>query len=55
MVRRRADSEDVHGAVRARLWGVDWARAVADVRPFLEPGAQAALLTEENLGRGLGE
>ena len=43
------------GAVRARLWGVDWAQAVADVRPFLEPGAQADLLTEENLGRVLGE
>lgn len=38
-------------AVRARLREADWAQAVADVRPFLEPGADADLLTLENLLR----
>jgi len=28
-----------------------WDQAVADVRPFLEPGADPALLTPENLCR----
>ncbi len=36
-------------AVRARLQQADWTRAAADVRPFLEPGADAALLTPEVL------
>lgn len=38
-------------AVRERLAGVDWAQAVADVRPFLEPGA--SLPTEEMVRRVL--
>jgi predicted nucleotidyltransferase component of viral defense system len=42
-------------AVRARLQHVDWTRAAADVRPFLEPGADAALLTPGNLARVLGD
>jgi hypothetical protein len=42
-------------AVRARLREVDWTRVAADVRPFLEPGADAALLTPENLARVLGD
>jgi len=40
-------------AVRERLLAADWAGAIADVRPFLEPGAAAALLTPENLSRVL--
>jgi hypothetical protein len=28
---------------------ISWDDAVADARPFLEPGADAALLTRENL------
>jgi len=40
-------------AVRERLRAADWAQAVADVQPFLEPGAQADLLTAENLARVL--
>ncbi len=36
-------------AVRARLAEVNWSQAAADVRPFLEPGAAADLLTAENL------
>jgi len=36
-------------AVRERLQAVDWAQAVTDVRPFLESGADANLLTPENL------
>ena len=38
-------------AVRAQLREVDWTRAAADVRPFLEPSADAALLTPDNLLR----
>jgi hypothetical protein len=38
-------------AVRERLHSASWDQAVADVRPFLEPGADAALLTPENLRR----
>jgi nucleotidyltransferase AbiEii toxin of type IV toxin-antitoxin system len=34
-------------AVRARLEGVDWQRAAADVQPFLEDPAEVDLLTEE--------
>jgi hypothetical protein len=41
-------------AVGARLQAVDWTQAAADVRPFLEPGADAALLTMENMARVLG-
>ena len=40
-------------AVRECLRAVAWERAVADVRPFLEPGADAALLAPENLARVL--
>ncbi len=39
--------------MRERLRAVAWEQAVADVRPFLEPGADAALLTPENLARVL--
>ena len=41
--------ETWRGAVRERLPTSSWDEAVADVRPFLEPGADAALLTPENL------
>ncbi len=34
-------------AASSRLRGVDWDRLAADVRPFLESGAEAALLSEE--------
>jgi hypothetical protein len=40
--------------VRTRLEQADWARVVADVRPFLEQTADAALLTPENVARALG-
>jgi predicted nucleotidyltransferase component of viral defense system len=42
-------------AVRARLREADWTRVAADVRPFLEPSADTALLTPENLARVLGD
>ena len=42
------------GAVRSRLQAVAWDRVVADVRPSLEPGADPALLTLENMTRLLG-
>jgi hypothetical protein len=38
-------------AVRERLHAASWDQAVADVRPFLASGADAALLTLENLRR----
>jgi predicted nucleotidyltransferase component of viral defense system len=40
-------------AVRNRLRQLDWSKAVADVRPFLEPGADPKLLTRENILRML--
>jgi hypothetical protein len=40
-------------AVAARLSKADWSQAIADVRPFLEPGAGAILLTPENLAQVL--
>jgi hypothetical protein len=40
-------------AVREHLRGADWARILADVRPFLEPAADLSLLTRENLRRVL--
>jgi hypothetical protein len=40
-------------AVAARLRGADWPQAAADVRPFLEPGADAGLLTWDNLAQVL--
>jgi len=36
-------------AVRQRLQAVAWDQVLADVHPFLEPGAEAALLTPETL------
>lgn len=40
-----------------RLWErlelVQWDRAVADVRPFLEPSADPSLLNRDNLRRAL--
>jgi len=39
--------------VRQRLQTVSWDNAVADVRPFLETGADTNLLTVENLSRVL--
>ena len=41
-------------AVRERLQALAWDQVVADVRPFLEPGADAGLLTLENVLRVLG-
>ena len=41
------------GAVRERLRSLAWDHVAADVRPFLEPGADAGLLTLENLLRVL--
>jgi hypothetical protein len=40
--------------VRDRLQALTWDQVVADVRPFLEPSADLALLTPENLLRVLG-
>lgn len=40
-------------AVRQRLHALDWGQVAADVRPFLEPGADPGLLTLENLLRVL--
>jgi hypothetical protein len=37
------------GAVRDRLLALEWARVAADVQPFLEPNANLAVLTKENL------
>jgi hypothetical protein len=39
--------------VKQNLDRLDFARALEDVRPFLEPGARADLLTRENLSRML--
>ncbi len=41
--------------VRRRLEELSWDAVVADVRPFLEPGAGVELLTRENLLRVLAE
>jgi predicted nucleotidyltransferase component of viral defense system len=40
--------------VQRRVQRMAWERVVADVRPFLEPGADAGLLTRENVLRVLG-
>ena len=40
-------------AVHRRLQAVQWDQIVSDVRPFLEPSADLALLTPENLMRVL--
>ncbi|OIO91647.1 MAG: hypothetical protein AUK03_10835 [Anaerolineae bacterium CG2_30_64_16] len=42
-------------AVRERLRTLAWDQVAADVRPFLEPGANPGLLTLDNLLRVLGE
>jgi predicted nucleotidyltransferase component of viral defense system len=39
--------------VRRRLEAIDWSQVAADVRPFLEPGADPGLLTLDNLLRVL--
>lgn len=41
-------------AVRLRLQAIAWDRVISDVRPFLEPGADLAILTYDNLMRVLG-
>jgi hypothetical protein len=46
--------QDWRGAVWARLQAAAWEQAVTDVRPFLEPGADPAMLTPENVRRALG-
>jgi hypothetical protein len=40
--------------VQRRLQALPWEQVVADVRPFLEPAGDAALLTRENMLRVLG-
>jgi hypothetical protein len=40
-------------AVRSRLQTVAWEQVASDVRPFLEPSADPALLTSENMTRVL--
>jgi hypothetical protein len=40
--------------VQRRLQALPWEQVVADVRPFLEPGGDAALLTRKNMLRVLG-
>jgi predicted nucleotidyltransferase component of viral defense system len=40
--------------VQRRLQALAWEQVVADVRPFLEPAGDAALLTRENMLRVLG-
>ena len=39
--------------VRERLRALAWDQVVADVQPFLEPGADPGLLTQGNLLRVL--
>ncbi len=51
----RLTAENWRAILRDRLEGMDWKRAVADVRPFLDPGANPELLTLENMNRPLGE
>jgi hypothetical protein len=43
--------ENWRQAIRDRLQNVAWDQVAGDVRPFLEPGAGADLLTRENLMR----
>jgi len=47
------DEASWRAAVAARLHSADWVQVVADVRPFLEPGVHAALLTWDNLAQVL--
>jgi len=47
--------ENWRAVVRQRVTGLPWERVVADVRPFLEQASEAAILTQENLLRVLGE
>jgi len=42
-------SENWRAVVRTRIAGLDWARVVEDVRPFLEQPAEVAMLTRENI------
>lgn len=46
--------ETWRAAVRSRLQQAEWQKVVADVRPFLAPGANLELLTRENLMQVLG-
>jgi len=39
--------------IAARLHDTDWTKVMADVRPFLEPGAGGGLLSRDNLWRVL--
>lgn len=39
--------------LRSRLAGLDWKSLAEDVRPFVEPGFDMALLTRENVERAL--
>ena len=48
------DQASWRGVVRDRLQTIPWERMLADVRPFLESGAEAELLTREHVLRLLG-
>lgn len=52
---RALDEDTWRAEVWKRLESVDWQPAVNDVRPFLEPGGDPALLTRENLLHLLGK
>jgi hypothetical protein len=45
----RLTQDNWRAVVRARLGSADWTQVVADVRPFVEPGAASDLLTLDNL------
>jgi hypothetical protein len=49
----RLTGDNWRKVVRERLQVLDWRQMTDDVRPFLEPGADPGLLTQENLGRVL--
>ena len=44
-------AENWRAVVRERVEALAWDRVAADVRPFVEPGADASLLTMDNLRR----
>ena len=44
-------AETWRGVARRRLQAVDWQQVVADVRPFLEPVVDPAILGPENLNQ----
>jgi predicted nucleotidyltransferase component of viral defense system len=48
------DEKNWRGIVWERLEGIDWKRAAADVRPFLERAAEVDLLRRENFRKLLG-